>query len=347
MPGREFSIGGYRYGFNGKENDNEVKGKGSQQDYGMRIYDPRLGKFLSVDPITKEYPELTPYQFASDEPLKNIDVDGLEGAAANTPLTQKQVNTTNSSVKTPSYQSNSDNQIGPTSNVQQPTVANMANLTGSNQQQANQVVESVLNNLEYELSDPRSQLNTTGTVPISNLIANPGTPTVLNNAATRAEVNNIYTGNKPMSVGLYLPTLTGNETVSNITMRNSTTQANNGDGTRTITSTTSLDVALFDATTGVRSNLSLTKMSTTTVPNANVAAATIQTTRQSQKLENMGAALFNHSMILKDRILYWEGRTNPAGGRYTNNGANPMPGQVGNPGTRVTWSGASDGDFTR
>jgi len=46
MPGRSFSSGDYRYGFNGKENDNEVKGvTGSQQDYGMRIYDPRLGKF--------------------------------------------------------------------------------------------------------------------------------------------------------------------------------------------------------------------------------------------------------------------------------------------------------------
>jgi RHS repeat-associated protein len=75
----------YRYGFNGKENDNEVKLdwsgnpiNGSQQDYGMRIYDPRLGRFLSVDPITTEYPELTPYQFASNRPIDGIDLDGLE-----------------------------------------------------------------------------------------------------------------------------------------------------------------------------------------------------------------------------------------------------------------------------
>ena len=69
----------YRYGFNGKENDNEVKGgDGLQQDYGMRIYDSRIGKFLSVDPITKDYPELTPYQFASNRPIDGIDQDGLE-----------------------------------------------------------------------------------------------------------------------------------------------------------------------------------------------------------------------------------------------------------------------------
>jgi RHS repeat-associated protein len=82
MVGRSFDAArstAYRYGFNGKENDNEVKGEGNQQDYGMRIYDPRLGRFFSEDPITKKYPELTPYQFASNTPIWAIDLDGLEG----------------------------------------------------------------------------------------------------------------------------------------------------------------------------------------------------------------------------------------------------------------------------
>ncbi len=79
MPGRTYSSGSqYRYGFNGKENDNDVKDEGNQQDYGMRIYDNRLGRFLSVDPIAKDYPELTPYQFASNKPINSIDLDGLE-----------------------------------------------------------------------------------------------------------------------------------------------------------------------------------------------------------------------------------------------------------------------------
>lgn len=69
---------GYRYGFNGKENDNEVKGEGNQQDYGMRIYDPRLGRFLSSDPLTSKFAMLTPYQFASNRPIDGIDLDGLE-----------------------------------------------------------------------------------------------------------------------------------------------------------------------------------------------------------------------------------------------------------------------------
>jgi RHS repeat-associated protein len=72
------AMSGYRYGFNGKENDNEVKGEGNQQDYGMRVYDPRVGKFLSVDPLTPKYPMLTPYQFSSNRPIDCIDLDGLE-----------------------------------------------------------------------------------------------------------------------------------------------------------------------------------------------------------------------------------------------------------------------------
>ena len=79
MPGRSYTAGtGYRYGFNGKENDNEVKGNGNQQDYGMRIYDSRISRFLSVDALAKEYPELTPYQFAGNIPIAAADLDGNE-----------------------------------------------------------------------------------------------------------------------------------------------------------------------------------------------------------------------------------------------------------------------------
>ncbi len=58
--------------------DNEVSGQGNQYDYGFRIYNPRLGKFLSVDPLTKSYAMLTPYQFASNTPIMADDLDGLE-----------------------------------------------------------------------------------------------------------------------------------------------------------------------------------------------------------------------------------------------------------------------------
>jgi len=71
-------VGGYRYGFNGKENDNEVKGEGNQIDYGMRVYDPRIGKFLSVDPLRSKYPWYTPYQFSGNTPIQAVDIDGRE-----------------------------------------------------------------------------------------------------------------------------------------------------------------------------------------------------------------------------------------------------------------------------
>lgn len=85
QPGRSYNVAAYRYGFNGKENDNDIKGTANQQDYGMRIYDPRIAKFLSVDPITKQFPELTPYQFASNTPILAIDLDGLEAVVYNNP----------------------------------------------------------------------------------------------------------------------------------------------------------------------------------------------------------------------------------------------------------------------
>lgn len=79
MPGRTFNTLG-RYGFNGKENDSDIKGAGNQYDYGNRIYDPRGVRFLSVDPLFRKYPELSTYQFASNNPIEFIDVDGLEKA---------------------------------------------------------------------------------------------------------------------------------------------------------------------------------------------------------------------------------------------------------------------------
>ncbi len=44
MPGRSYNGGDYRYGFNGTEKDDEVKGAGNQIDFGASGYDPRLGR---------------------------------------------------------------------------------------------------------------------------------------------------------------------------------------------------------------------------------------------------------------------------------------------------------------
>ncbi len=79
LPGRKYSQANtkYRYGFNGKELDKETSST-TTYDYGFRIYNPALGRFLSVDPLTKGYPWYTPYQFAGNKPIAFIDLDGKE-----------------------------------------------------------------------------------------------------------------------------------------------------------------------------------------------------------------------------------------------------------------------------
>jgi RHS repeat-associated protein len=79
MPGRKYSAGSrYRYGFNGKENDNEIKGEGNEEDYGLRVYDPRTARFFSIDPLGKKFPYWTPYQFSGNSPIRYVDLDGAE-----------------------------------------------------------------------------------------------------------------------------------------------------------------------------------------------------------------------------------------------------------------------------
>ena len=75
MPGRNFDSDKYKFGFNGKEDDKEITG---WQNYGMREYDTRICRFVSIDPLTKKYAMLTPFQFASNSPIMGIDLDGKE-----------------------------------------------------------------------------------------------------------------------------------------------------------------------------------------------------------------------------------------------------------------------------
>ena len=69
---------GYRYGFNGMEKDDEVSGEGNSLDFGARIYDSRLGRWMSLDPHMKEYPDLSPYNFVANNPIIFIDPDGKD-----------------------------------------------------------------------------------------------------------------------------------------------------------------------------------------------------------------------------------------------------------------------------
>ncbi|MEI2673487.1 MAG: RHS repeat-associated core domain-containing protein [Chitinophagaceae bacterium] len=77
LEGRNWEGGSeYRYGFNGKESENEMLGKQNSIDFGARIYNNRLGRWFNVDNLTAKYPLLSPYIFTADCPVLFIDIDG-------------------------------------------------------------------------------------------------------------------------------------------------------------------------------------------------------------------------------------------------------------------------------
>jgi RHS repeat-associated protein len=74
----------YRYGYNGKMKDNEWAGLGNNYDFGARLYDPRIGRWLSMDPLAAKYPGHSPYNFVTNSPIIFKDYDGKDfGLAIN------------------------------------------------------------------------------------------------------------------------------------------------------------------------------------------------------------------------------------------------------------------------
>lgn len=79
MVGRSFESGsGYRYGFNGKENDDEIAGNNNDLDFGARMYDSRIGRWMSCDGKLGKYPSQSPYHFGYNNPIITIDPNGDE-----------------------------------------------------------------------------------------------------------------------------------------------------------------------------------------------------------------------------------------------------------------------------
>ena len=78
MPGRDFTSNSYRYGYQGQEKDDEIKGNGASLNYEYRMHDPRLGRFLSVDPLSSSYPFYSPYAFSGNRVIDSREIEGLE-----------------------------------------------------------------------------------------------------------------------------------------------------------------------------------------------------------------------------------------------------------------------------
>lgn len=81
LEGREFSLVGsedYRYGFQGQEMDDEVKGEGKSVNYKYRMHDPRVGRFFAVDPLSGRFPHNSPYAFSENRVIDGLELEGLE-----------------------------------------------------------------------------------------------------------------------------------------------------------------------------------------------------------------------------------------------------------------------------
>ena len=71
----------HRFGFQGQEKDDEVKGVGNSINYKYRVHDPRIGRFLSIDPLAPEYPHNSPYAFSENSTIAFVELEGLEKVA--------------------------------------------------------------------------------------------------------------------------------------------------------------------------------------------------------------------------------------------------------------------------
>ena len=71
----------YRYGFQGQEKDDELKGEGNSLNYTFRMHDPRVGRFFVVDPLEKDFPWNSPYAFSENKVIAHIELEGLESVS--------------------------------------------------------------------------------------------------------------------------------------------------------------------------------------------------------------------------------------------------------------------------
>jgi RHS repeat-associated protein len=74
----------YRFGFQGQEGDDQIKGDGNSVNYSFRMHDPRLGRFFAVDPLASKYPYNSVYAFSENVVISHIELEGLEKADAAT-----------------------------------------------------------------------------------------------------------------------------------------------------------------------------------------------------------------------------------------------------------------------
>jgi RHS repeat-associated protein len=78
VPRRHGSLESYKYGFQGQEKDDEIKGEGNSLNYTFRMHDPRVGRFFARDPLSAKFPWNSPYAFSENRVIDGLELEGLE-----------------------------------------------------------------------------------------------------------------------------------------------------------------------------------------------------------------------------------------------------------------------------
>ncbi|MFK7002165.1 alpha/beta hydrolase family protein, partial [Flavobacterium oreochromis] len=81
VPNRHGYSKDYRYGFQGQEKDDQIKGEGNSLNYTFRMHDPRVGRFFALDPLAPKYPHNSPYAFSENKVIAHIELEGSESVS--------------------------------------------------------------------------------------------------------------------------------------------------------------------------------------------------------------------------------------------------------------------------
>jgi RHS repeat-associated protein len=282
------SVDSYRYGFQDQETDKELWS--GVVSYLYRIEDPRLGRFFSADPLAPEYAYNSPYAFSENMVINMVELEGLEAAPPAGAPSDQQIMYQNPNVVTTQAGVNLNGPPqDPGAFLQAPL--DLSTLTGTQQQMGTRILQHYLAFQEAMLADPMSPWNQGLGIPTNMLFVNIGISAF--NLNTPVNVTMMDPGAKPGAGGLPVVfSLNCNgvpgEAFGGLVQTNSGPGGANPDGTVVAVGSQDLSISRNTLVAGFIS----------------IRASDVVLNRpNAQGLESRFWSLFNHSLILRDRII--------------------------------------------